>query len=78
MLNIPGWTLYRLDMPNKKGGGVCIYVASKWAKYITLLPDLSNTDTDVEILSLQMNKPMLRKLLIGCVYRPPTGKMTPV
>ena len=74
MLAIPNMTLYRQDRHVRKGGGVCIYVASKWAKYVSLIPEYTFSEPDVEMITLIMKKPAFRKLMISCVYRRPTGK----
>ena len=72
MLKMPNMTLYRLDRTIKKGGGVCIYVNNKWAKFIKLDHTHTTLSTDVEMLTLIMNKPLFRKLSITCLYRPPS------
>ena len=75
MLIIPNMTMYRLDRQNKRGGGVCIYVAMKWAKYVNQLDLFSLTLPDIEIITVSISKPVFRKLLISCVYRPPNSKV---
>ena len=75
MLEIPNMVMYRLDRLHKRGGGVCIYVAIKWAKYIKLVNDLTCISPNFEIITLSLIKPAFRMLQISCLYRPPTGNV---
>ena len=73
MLEIPNMIIYRLDRPIKKGGGVCIYVSVKWAKYIKIVEPLSYINKDVKVITISLTKPAFRKLQISSLYRPPCG-----
>ena len=66
--------MYRLDRPHKEGGGVCIYVSTKWSKYIGQVDAFSFVSADIEVLTINLVKPAFRKLLVSCVYSPPSGK----
>ena len=76
MLAIPNMTLYRLNRSSKRGGGVCIYVANRWAQYVKLDHVNTISTSDFEVITILLNKPHFRKLSISCVYRPPVGKST--
>lgn len=68
MINIPGYTIYRQDRINGRGGGVAIYVRN--TANITNIEIISQGSLDIEFLwiSAKINK---NKVCIGCVYRPP-------
>ena len=86
LLNIEGYTLFRLDRSsnvsavsavnaNKRGGDLCIYIKDKFAEYTTVLWDLSNVNDDIEQLWIRLSCPNIKRKYIGCVYRPPRGKI---
>ena len=62
MLSIPNMVLFRKDRPLKKGGGVCIYVADKWAKYTRIDHQNTTSTPNVEIISLLIKKPTFRNI----------------
>ena len=74
MLNILNMVMYRLDRKYKRGGGVCIYVSMKWAKYVKQLDLFTFILPDLEAITISITKPTHRNMLISCVYRPPDGK----
>ena len=85
MLYVPGMKLYRNDRCNadpaliadlkvpKRGGGVCIYAKDKWVPYIQVIPVGTKITENYEILTVSVDKPGFRKMLVTCVYRPPKG-----
>ena len=80
LLHFPGKTLYRQDRRyqtrNVKGGGLCIYIDSKFGPYSTVNMDISICTPDYEMLCLDIKKPGNRHMTVICVYRPPKGKPT--
>ena len=80
LITLPGFIFFRQDrrsdLPNvkKRGGGILIYINSKWAPYITECPLYNTITADIEVLWLIFDPPKQRKLLVGTVYRPPDGK----
>ena len=57
------------------GGGICLYVHSKYSDFTEIYPDGSTTTKDYEILTVLISKPTFRNLAIINVYRPPSGKV---
>ena len=57
------------------GGGVCIYVGEFFKVFTEKIKKYSTITQDYEILTLTISKPNYRKILIMCVYKPPTGKI---
>ena len=78
LIHFPGKYLYRQDRiyprGNVKGGGICIYVDTKYGPYCTINSDLSVCTPDFELLCLDIKKPGNRHMTIICMYRPPKGK----
>ena len=50
-----------------------IYVKEKYSKYICHLSESSIVGKDVEVLTLYLQYPNMRKLQLSAIYRPPTG-----
>ena len=85
MINISGYQIFRLDRCNadpmfiqngevpKRGGGVIVYVKSKWAKFIRIFNPGTVITRDYEIITLLLDKPGMKHMSISCVYRPPMG-----
>ena len=83
MIDIPGYVILRIDRCEAaptlqvpaRGGGVIIYAKKNWAKYIKI----SNVDTiitrDYEILTIILDKPGMKHMMISCIYKPPTGNV---
>ena len=67
--NIPDYNLH------VTGGGVCIYVGSKWFEFTSVVLEGTIITKDYEIISIIVTKPSFRKLFIVCVYKPPKGKV---
>ena len=57
------------------GGGLCLYVHSKYSDFAEIYPDGSTTTKDFEILSVLISKPTFRNLAIINIYKPPPGKV---
>ena len=52
---------------------VCVYVRSELLPYITVIGEICKNDKDSEELWISVSKPGNKKMLIGVIYRPPTG-----
>ena len=59
----------------KRGGGVAIYVKNCWVPYVSLFKEGTKITENFEVISLIVDKPSFRKLLICATYKPPTGKI---
>lgn len=66
MLHLTDYNNYFINRPNKRGGGVAIYVKGCY-KY-NIVPEFSVITTDFEILTLKYNLAVL-----SVVYKPPNG-----
>lgn len=70
-VNIQGFTLFRRDRANRKGGGVCLYVRSDMkasVKEEIVCDDCGDAETLwVEVQGEENTK----KILFGVIYRPP-------
>ena len=58
---------------NKKGGGVLIFVKSNLAYRVR--NDISISDCDREILSIEIMNKGTKNFIISCCYKPPTGNV---
>ena len=64
--NVSGYNMFRADRLTH-AGGVCMYVRSHIKCEIKLISD---KDSRVEFLFIELLTPCRSKVLIGCVYRP--------
>ena len=76
--NIKIFRLDRMSLANagylyNNGGGVCIYVMSKWVPYATVCDLGTLSSPDFEILTLKINKPNFKRFFVSVVYKPPRG-----
>ena len=72
-----GKKLFRLDRTatcGKTRGGVCIFVSEKLAPFTEINLICTASTRDFEILTVNVTKPNLKRLIISCVYKPPIGK----
>ena len=51
-----------------------LYVSNKYKKYCKILPQMSFYEINCEILTVSLSKPTMRRMIISCVYPPPSGK----
>ena len=80
LIHLNGKTCYRADRHYidgtgyKKGGGVAIYVGNKWSSFVTI--DCANTFStpELEIVTVQIDKPGNKQMIISCIYRPPKAQ----
>ena len=76
---IPGFISYRLDRladlywVKKRGGGIIVYVKLKWAPFISKLCNANSMSSDIESMWLIFDPQKQSKIIIGTVYRPPSG-----
>ena len=80
MISIPNYVPFRLDRCStdhnllkegkiqRRGGGVIIYVKSKWVPYVQIFGDGT-------VITENYEKPGMRHMLTLCVYKPPKGKI---
>ena len=70
-MNIHGYSLLRRDR-NRNGGGVALYIQNH-------IPFKRRDDLNVcqlEALWAQVHLPHQAPILVGCVYRPPSSKVS--
>ena len=83
IIDIPGMTCFRKDRKSNIqdykihiiGGGACLYVANKWRDFTVVLDYGTKISTDFEILTIEVNKPHHKKMIISVIYKPPKGKI---
>ena len=71
-VKIPGFDIVRKDR-NRNGGGVAIYLRNTIPH--TVRDDLIPTDTDIEAICLEINKPKIKPMLLSTWYRPPDSSI---
>ena len=78
LLHFPSKMLFRQDRSyghrEVRGGGVCIYIDSKFGPYTSVNVPCSTCNSDFEILSLDITRPGHKHMTMVCIYRPPRGK----
>nr|XP_047129346.1 uncharacterized protein LOC105846764 [Hydra vulgaris] len=57
---------------NKGGGGVLFYIKENLA--YNILSDMSVSDDNIEILTVEIINKKSKNILLSCCYRPPTGR----
>ena len=80
LMDIEGYSFARLDrswgqvhgMP-KKGGGVACYIRSDLIYSTQKLQDLNVSCSSAEIIWISIQKPHMKEIIAGIVYRPPQG-----
>ena len=72
LVSISDKVIYRQDR-NNRGGGVCIYVNQKLAQYCKIDINSSFTNSDLEIVTINITKPGNKYAKVSSVYRPPRG-----
>ena len=72
-----GTQVLRLDRSNSKGGGVACFIDEDLSAYTSVLDELSTciSEPDLELLSLNIEKPGNRHRIIMVAYRPPNGSI---
>ena len=83
MVSIPNMELFRWDRekgyPNgvtkHKGGGVACYISNKMNLDCQLIPDLTFTNKDIELMSLRGVYMFGKIITIISIYRPPDGSI---
>ena len=86
MVKIEGFELFRLDRESgnilnkdlklKRGGGLIIYVKKNLSNFTEIIPHATHVSGNIEQLWIKITKPNVRNLLLGVIYRPPTGKVS--
>ena len=85
MLNIPGYKILRLDRTAgnirnardrpKRGGGLLFYISERYSNNVSIISTCSKVTYNLEQLWICIQKPNVRKMTIGVVYRPPHAKV---
>ena len=83
ILNLENMSIFRQDHVSgihdytikNVGGGICLYVHSKYKDFTEIYPNGTTTTKDFEILTVLISKPTFRNLAIITVYKPPVGKI---
>ena len=86
MVKIEGFELFRLDRESgnilnkdlklKRGGGLIIYVKKNLSDFTEIIPHATHVSGNIEQLWIKITKPNVRNLLLGVIYRPPSGKVS--
>ncbi|XP_065684402.1 putative uncharacterized protein DDB_G0289263 [Hydra vulgaris] len=72
-LQLPGFNAITLERNiNKRGGGVLFYVRN--SLLYNVRRDMSVSDENKKILTIEIINKKSKNLLISCCYRPPTGR----
>ena len=85
MLSLPGFDLFRLDRGivgqskkgvkcTKRGGGLAIYAKKEFGEFLNVYDSGCKTSVNLEQLFVILDKPNVKKSVLGVVYRPPGGK----
>ena len=72
LVAVPGKPIFRRDRVSR-GGGVCIYIDDSLTQYCNIDSKSSYISPDLEIISIDLQKPCLKHMKICCIYRPPRG-----
>ena len=69
-VNIPGYTFYRNDRQNGKGGGTAMYVRSSLPVF-----HRNDIDTQTDVESCWLEVKSRENIIIGTIYRPPSENL---
>ena len=80
LFDIDGYKLFRLDRGNceankKKGGGLVTYVSEKHAPLSSTMVNLNISTRHLEAQWVKIERPKCRDIVIGNMYRPPSGNL---
>ena len=83
MINIPNYKMIRLDRESgntrnnsnklNRGGGLLFYVHERIAKYTSFIHDCSKISYSLEKWWISIDKPGVKKCIIGDIYMPPAS-----
>ena len=83
LIDIESFSLYIIDRESgnilnianqkKKGGGLAMYIGSKFKGHCEQIYDCSKITKDLEQLWVLLEKPNVRKIATCILYKPPTG-----
>lgn len=77
LIRANGYKIYRLDRTRKcRGGGICVYVHSKYKVDAQVHENLSVSNKDAELLVLHVEQKCTTPYVLISVYRPPQGNQT--
>ena len=69
-----GRVMYRNDREGKKAGGVLLYVKNELSNYVDVIDNGVLTSDNLEMVSICLSRPHVKKCVISSLYRPPSGK----
>ena len=67
-IDIEGYTILRKDR-NRNGGGVCMYISSKYA-----YTKVDHQSDDMEAIWADIHLPNTKPITVGTIYRPPNDR----
>lgn len=71
IINIDGYSLFRLDREGQKGGGICIFIKNEIDGNIIMATLANKYATTEPVQSIWLNVKIYNtKILIACIYRP--------
>ncbi|XP_065667661.1 uncharacterized protein LOC136087957 [Hydra vulgaris] len=71
-LLLPGFNLISLGRKNNKQGGGILFYVNEYLRFINR-PDLSISDGDKEVLSIEILTKNAKNIILSCCYCPPNG-----
>ena len=74
LIAINGKTVYRCDRKTR-GGGVCIFVNNSLSPFCKIDDKSSYISPDLEIITIDFQKPGSKFSKFSCIYRPPNGNV---
>lgn len=76
LVQIPNYTIVRLDRQTpKRGGGIIVYI-NKHTPYTTVPPTQNFSNEDIECLTIKLSPPYQQSYYITTVYIPPKADVT--
>lgn len=74
-IRMEGYNIYRLGRKIKhRGGGLCVYVLGRHIVNAQIYEHLNQSDSDIEVLVLEIEQKNTTPYILLMVYRPPQGK----
>ena len=79
MVQIPGYTLYRLDRntsSKKRGGGLATFINNALSADIGILQGEEAGNKHIEVQWLKLKRSRAKNIILCNLYRPPSSKLT--
>ena len=74
LFNLPRYKLVSQPRTSSKGGGVCIYVLNK--HNFEIKKKCCITNNNIESIGIEIFNLKEKNIIVNCVYRPPSGKIS--